>query len=143
MSLVRWRRISLSLEDMAKMTPAIAAHNLRPLHAKTFVRVSCHCAWDGIEIGGPATARLELLRRFVQGGIAGGAGIHALRRVVRVIFPRAGALGAFLAEDTELLCSSQLAFACIRLDPGWSIEVMGHEPGLRTARHSSSLRWSG
>lgn len=41
---------------------------------------------------------------FVEGRGAAAAGVDAGIRVVLVVFARARGLGAFLAEDAELLC---------------------------------------
>ena len=55
------------------MAPAFAAGDLRPRHAKGGVRVPRHGAGDRVEVGGPAAAGFELVRRAVQGCVAGGA----------------------------------------------------------------------
>ena len=68
MPLIRRRRISLSLEDVSQMSPAVRAYNLRALHAERAIRVPRHCTWDGIEISGPSTAGLEFVCRFVERG---------------------------------------------------------------------------
>lgn len=73
MSLVGRSRVSLALEDMTQMTSAVAAHNLRPLHAEGGIRVPSHGSRNGVEESRPAAARLELVLSRVDGGIAAGA----------------------------------------------------------------------
>ena len=73
MPLVRRRGIALPLEHMAQVAAALAAQDLRPRHAERRVRVPGHGAGDGVEVGGPAAAGLELVRRAVERGVAGGA----------------------------------------------------------------------
>lgn len=120
------------------MTPAVATHNLRPLHTKAIIRVSLDGARDGIEIRRPSTSRFELMRRFVQGRIAAGAGVDSLGRIMGVIFAGARTLRALLAKNAKLFYSFDQ-----RVDNfGMQDLSKAHndEPGLRTARHSSSLR---
>lgn len=63
-----------------------------------------HRAWDAIEVGGPSAAGLELVCRFVQRRVAGGAGVDAAGGHVLVVSTGEGAFGALLAEDSELFC---------------------------------------
>lgn len=104
MALIRGSRVPFTLEDVAKMTPAVAADNLGALHPEGVIHMSLHGARDRVEIGRPATARLELVVCLVERSIAASAVVHALRRVVRIVLAGAGAFGAFLTEDAELLC---------------------------------------
>lgn len=60
-------------------------------------------AWKGIEVGRPATTTLEFVLCLVERCVASGAGIHALLRVVLVIFTREWGFSALLSEDSELL----------------------------------------
>lgn len=76
-SLVRRRRVALSFEHMSQVSSAVAAYNLCPLHAKCAVGVSGHGTRDGVEEGGPAAARLELVLSSVDGRIAAGASVGA------------------------------------------------------------------
>lgn len=89
---------------MAKMTAAVAADNLSSLHAKCVVHMSLHSSGDGVEVGWPATAGLELVVGRVERGVAASAGIYALGRVMGIIFSRARPLSALLTEYSELLC---------------------------------------
>lgn len=66
MPLIRRRRVSLSLEYMAKMSTTFRTNNLRPLHSERAVRMPSHSAWDRIEVCRPATARLELVGCAVE-----------------------------------------------------------------------------
>lgn len=77
MSLVRRRRVSLTLEHMSQVTSAVAAYDLCPLHAECAVGMSGHRTRDGIEECGPAAARLELVLSRVDGRIAAGASVSA------------------------------------------------------------------
>jgi hypothetical protein len=56
MSLVRRRRIPLTLKNMPQMTATVATHDLRPLHPKAAIRMSRHSARNGVEVRGPAAA---------------------------------------------------------------------------------------
>jgi hypothetical protein len=89
---------------MAKMTTAVATNNLGALHAKCVVHMALHSSGNGVKVGRPATARLELVVRRIERGIASSAIINALGRVMGVIFSCTGSLGTLLAEYTELLC---------------------------------------
>jgi hypothetical protein len=104
--LVRRCWVSLALENMSQVTPAVAANDLRPLHAESAVGVSGHGARHGVEEGRPSAAGLELVLGSVDGRIATGAGICAGGRGVLVVFAREGRFSAFLTEDAELLCRS-------------------------------------
>jgi hypothetical protein len=97
--------VALTLEDMAKMTTAIGADNLRSLHAKRVVHMSGHSPRNGVEVCRPSTARLELVVSSVKWRIATGAFVDALGWVVGIIFPCAGTLGTLFAENAELLCN--------------------------------------
>jgi len=102
MPLVRRRGVTLSLEDVSQVATAITTHNLRPRHPEGAVRVSRHSAGDTIEVCGPSTAGFELVRGFVQGGVAGGAGVDTCGGHMFVVFAGVGGFGALLAEDAEL-----------------------------------------
>ena len=103
---------------MSQMAPTVTAHNFRPGHAEGAVRVPRYSPGDAIEICRPSTARLELVRGFVERGIAGGAGVDAGGGHVLVVFPSVRRFGAFFAEDTELLCEpSVLGTQLYRQEP--------------------------
>ena len=104
MPLIRWCRVALPLEHMPQMSSAIAAQDLRSRHAECAVCMSRHRTRNVIEIRRPATAGLELVGRFVERGIAAGAGVDAVRGCVLVIFAGEGRFGALFAEDAELFC---------------------------------------
>lgn len=60
-----------------------------------------------------------------------------------VVLAGEGAFGAFFAEDSELLCDRQVSLlVCVDGCAGVG-RRRGKLPGLRTARHSASLRWTG
>jgi hypothetical protein len=86
------------------MPSTITAHNLRPLHAKRAVRVSCYRTLNRIEIRRPSAAGLEFVGRFVQRGVAADAGVNAGGWLVFVVFAGEGRFRALFAEDAELLC---------------------------------------
>lgn len=60
---------------MAQVPAAAGADDLRARHAERAVRVAGHGAGEGVEVGGPAAAGLELVRGAVEGRGAGGAGL--------------------------------------------------------------------
>lgn len=66
--------------------------------------MSCHGARDAVEVCGPTAARLEFVGCLIQGGVAAGAGVDTVGRVVLVVFAGEGGFGAFFAEDAELFC---------------------------------------
>lgn len=92
----------LPLKHMAQVAPTIRTYNLRPQHPQGAVLETLHGAGDGLEIGGPPAARVELLVRRVQRRGAAGAGVDALGRVVLIVLASAGTLRVALAEDAEL-----------------------------------------
>lgn len=89
------------------MSPAIAAHNLGARHAQRAIHVPRDGARNGIEEGGPATAGLELMRSFVDGCGAAGAGVDAGGRHVLVVDTDVGGFRAFFAKDSELFCEEE------------------------------------
>lgn len=99
-ALIRGGREPLALEDMAQVSSTGIAHNLDPVAVG--IRVSSNSSGDRIKESRPATARVELGRRGVQGCLAARTRVHALVRVL-VVLARVGSLGALLAQDTELL----------------------------------------
>lgn len=101
--LVGRRGVSLALEDVPQVSTAVAANNLRSLHAESAVGMPCHSAGDGVEERGPAAAGLELVLRGVNGLVAAGAVVCAGGRGVLVIFAGERGFGALLAEYAELL----------------------------------------
>lgn len=60
---------------MAQVPAAAGADDLGARHAERAVRVAGHGAGEGVEVGGPAAAGLELVRGAVEGRGAGGAGL--------------------------------------------------------------------
>ena len=86
------------------MPAAVRADNLCPCHSQRPVLVTGDSAGQAVKVRWPAAARLEFMLRLVQGGLATGAGIDALLRVVLVKRARARRLCALLAEDAELFC---------------------------------------
>jgi hypothetical protein len=75
--LVGRRRVALALEDMSQVTSAVAAHDLRSLHAKCAVGVSGHGTWHGVEERRPAASGLELVLSSVDGRVAASASVGA------------------------------------------------------------------
>lgn len=96
-----------------------------------------HSTGNAVKVCRPATSGLELVRGLVQRCFTTGAGVHALSGQVLVVLAGSGSLGAFLAEDAELLWGYFQHFA---VPLGGS--SAGHSPLLNTARHSSLLLWS-
>jgi hypothetical protein len=58
---------------------------------------------DTVKVRRPSASRLELVGGFVEGSIAGGAGVDAGFRHVLVVFAGEGSFGSFFSEDAELL----------------------------------------
>jgi hypothetical protein len=102
--LVRRRRVPLPLEHVAQVAAAARAHDLGALHAEGAVAPAQDGPGHGVEEGRPAAAAAELVRGAVEGRVAPGAGVGALRGEVLVEGARVRRLGALLAEDAELLC---------------------------------------
>lgn len=84
------------------MAPTVTANDLRPLHPERAVRMPCHGARDAVEVCGPSAAGRELVGGFVEGRLAGRAGVDALSGLVFVEFAGEGGFGALFAEDAEL-----------------------------------------
>ena len=57
------------------MPPTLRARDLRPLHPPRPVRVPHHGPGDAVEVRGPPAPGFELVRRAVEGGGAGCAGL--------------------------------------------------------------------
>ncbi len=89
---------------MTQMSSTTTTNNLRPTHAERAIGVPGDGAGDAVEIGGPAAAGFELVRGFVERGVAAGAGVDAGGGHVFVVGSCEGGFGAFLAEDAELFC---------------------------------------
>lgn len=132
MPLVRGRRIPLSFEYMSQMASAVRAHNLRPLHAKCAICVSCDCARNVVKVRRPAAARLEFVVGFVKRRVAAGAGIDAVCGHVLVVLAAEGGFGAFFTEDSELFCIMSEAAV------GTWHRTAGDLPLFKTACHSWS-----
>jgi hypothetical protein len=101
--------VSLTLEHMSQVAPAIAANDLCPLHTESAVGVSGHSARNGVEEGRPSAAGLELVLGSVDGRVAAGAGICAGGRGVLIVLAGEGRFGAFLTKDAELLCQPSIS----------------------------------
>lgn len=84
------------------MTPAVTAHDLRPLHPERPVHVPDHRAGDGVEEGRPAAAGFELVGGFVEGCRAAGAGVDAAGGHVFVVGASERCFGTLFAENAEL-----------------------------------------
>ena len=107
MPLIRWCRISLSLEHVSQMTATSRAHDLRPAHTECAIGVSCHGSRDIIEVCGPSAAGFELVIGFVERSFAAGAGVDAFAGHVFVVDAGVGSFGALFTEDTELFCEGR------------------------------------
>lgn len=59
--------------------------------------------------------RIEFRAGFVEGRLAGSAGVDAVGGIVFIVFSGAGTLGAFLAEDAELFYVGGLV---VKVDAG-------------------------
>lgn len=103
MPLVRRRRVAFPLEHVAQVAPAPAAGDFGARHAERGVGVAGDGAGEGVEVGGPAAAGFELVRRAVEGRVAGGAFIGPLAGHVLVVLADVRRLGALAPDDAELL----------------------------------------
>lgn len=126
---------------MPEMATAVRADDLRPGHSERAVCVSCHRAWDAIEVCGPSAAGLEFVGCRVEGRIASGAGVDAFFRHVLVIFPSEWSFGSLFTQDAKLFCDEySVSHSCE--EPG--TEYLAEDiPLLRTACHSWSDFWTG
>lgn len=88
---------------MAKMTTAVRANDLCPLHAKCAICMSRHRAGNCVEESWPSASALELRIGCVQWRLAGGTGVYTLLRVMLIVFAAVGRFGALLSDDAELL----------------------------------------
>lgn len=84
------------------MPSAVRAGNLRPLHPKRAIDMSCNRTRNRVKVRRPSTPRLEFVICCIEGRVAARASVDALRGVVGVVFAGAGTLGTLLAEDAEL-----------------------------------------
>jgi hypothetical protein len=62
-----------------------------------------HSARNIVKVCRPSASGLELVGGFVEGSIAGGAGIDSGFRHVLVVFAGEGSFSTFFADNTELL----------------------------------------
>lgn len=112
MPLIRGGRVPLALEHVAQMSTAVAANNLRPLHAEHLVLMPRHSTRDGVEESRPAATGLEFVGCFVEGRLAAGAGVDAIAGgggVMLIVFADVRSLSSLFAEDTKLLCEVESA----------------------------------
>ena len=103
MSLILGVSKPLSLENMSQMTSAVVTNNFSAHHAETWVRLLTNSAGYGVPKGRPSAAGVKLVICFVERRIAAAARVDAGVGVVLVVGAGTGGLGAFLAEDAELL----------------------------------------
>jgi hypothetical protein len=94
---------------MSQVASTVAANDLCPLHAESAVGVSGHGARNGVEEGRPSATGLELMLGSVDGRVATCASVCAGGRGVLVVLARERCFGAFLTEDSELLCRSSIS----------------------------------
>jgi hypothetical protein len=94
----------LALEDVSQMPPTVVAHNLCAHHAQPAILLLAHGARHRVPECGPPAARVEFVVRLVQRRVAPAARVDTRVGVVLVVGAGAGHLGAFFAEDAELLC---------------------------------------
>jgi hypothetical protein len=85
------------------MPTTITAHNLRARHSQRRIRMSRYRTRDIVKVRRPSASGLELVGGFVEGSVAGGAGVDAGFRHVLVVFAGEGSFGSFFTEDAELL----------------------------------------
>lgn len=102
--LISGSRVPFPFKDVTKVTPTVAANDLRPLHSQTAIHVSLDSSRDGVKVRRPAASGLEFVVCRVERSVAGRTVVYTLRRVVRIVLAGAGTFGSFLAEDAELLC---------------------------------------
>lgn len=121
---------------MSQVSTTVTAYDLGAFHAKRAVRVSSDGSRHRVEVRRPAATGLELVRGVVQWGIAAGAGICALGRLVLVVFAGECAFCALFAKDTELFLQFSVS-CCMRYQNRLAKVkvVVVLIPGLRIARH--------
>ena len=105
MPLIRRILVALPLKHMAQMPITPRAHNLSALAPHRAVHAPRHGARHGVEKRRPPAPAGELVARLVQRGRAAGARVDACGRLVLVVGAAEGRLGAFFAQDAELLCA--------------------------------------
>jgi len=66
--------------------------------------VPCHSARYAVEVGRPATARLEFMCRLIERGVACSAGVNTLFGHVLVIFAGEWRFSALFSQDSKLFC---------------------------------------
>ena len=93
----------LALEDVSQVSPAVIAYDLGAHHAQSAVLMPSHGPRDAVEVGGPATPRLEFVVGLVERRAASSARVDAIFRVMLIVLAGVGRLGAFLAQDAEVL----------------------------------------
>ena len=106
---------------MSQMAPTLTASDFRPRHAKRAIRMARHRTGDAVKVGWPAAAGFELVRRAIEGRLACGASVDAVRGHVLVEFAGVGRFGAFFSDDAELFCLMVLLVS-IQLRGGWEGE---------------------
>jgi hypothetical protein len=84
---------------MPKMASAVVAYNLRP----SAIGPLSDSIGESVPEGRPSAAGIEFVICFVEGRVAPCATIDSGFGVVFVQWARAGILGAFFAENSELL----------------------------------------
>jgi hypothetical protein len=85
------------------MSSTVAAYDLRSLYTKLAVDMSGHGAWDGVKVGRPSAAGVELMEGFVERCIASGASVDAGGWCVLIILTSKGFFGFLLTKNAELL----------------------------------------
>lgn len=140
-SLVRRRRVSLALEDVAQVSAAVAADYFRSLHAKRAVCVSGDGAGNAVEVRRPATAGFKFMVRLVERCVAAGACVHASRWLMLVVLAGKWGFGTLFSEDAELFCYEQLVYQVFTSisKRGWRNALVFQESKRTWIQHCTPL----
>ncbi len=113
------RRVAFSFKDVAQMSIAVGAEDFHP--TPVGILLVAHRSGNFVIKAGPSAARIELIIRLIEFGIALAAQIGALVFVV-FVFPGAGALGP-LVQDDKLFGLVQLVV--FQLVVGFHLGLLG------------------
>jgi hypothetical protein len=85
------------------MSSTVAAYDLRSLYTKLAIDIPGHGAWDGVKVGRPSAAGVELMEGFVERCIASGTSVDTGGWRVLIVLASKGFFGFLLTENAELL----------------------------------------
>mmetsp|Transcript_38213 Transcript_38213/g.89839 ORF Transcript_38213/g.89839 Transcript_38213/m.89839 type:complete len:228 (-) Transcript_38213:53-736(-) len=136
----------LSLEDVAQVAAAAAAHDLDAGHPHAFVGHRDHAALDDPVEGGPTAAAVELGGRRVERLLAARAHEVAVLGRELVVLARARPLGALLPQHAVLLARQALPplrLALLHCVRGALVVLRRLRPGEPALEHAQRARAHG